>query len=539
MQIWPSLRAEVIPGYGDKDVVAKAFDTLRCFLERANKAGKEVSRDNQAVILANIMGNLDDLNSNLYEPSIRVALVCVSTDVEFVTQRLLPIFIMKLKEAPLRLKEETTTIESTTSTGTGVLKNYSGIETYIRVFDLFRDIFIAASSTSLHPTSSETNAKPKITLIDKKLCVVIHELVLNALDNISENYKEKFFELLRSALSVLKASIEVIDANGDEKIIERIHKHIKWLVYHDELDLTEMTVVILQHLAHTENQFTSGEIDFYMKNFTEQSEFIKQKILQNLLNLAQHSPLKCTIRNWLYSLAFDQNDRVSEETRFLVIEALNFLLQCLDREHIVELQHDTDLIKRYIHLLKTNYVGKEIDEHHHQHLSQITLGLSIIMRSLPADEQYRIAKSYLKDDYKLDRFTDAYMAKGMLGFLDSGHSLEEHLEPVLNDIIQFSLEHANHGVREIVHHLFCSITNKIHHQKQVDRDIIVRLKKRLITMLHEGKEDVIELLSWMAKGLLMCNFDEGVDIIEAVSNIRLLQLNSITSNNHSLIFLYF
>lgn len=492
-----------------------ALETLRSYLHKAKASGSDISHDQHILVLGNIIGNFEDINSNLYEPSIRVALICVETDTTFVTEKIIPTFIAKLQETPLLLtKEISTIIKSPTLTPavSNVSKNNFSIELHIRTFNLFKDIFQIIASTSLQSLPSTSN----INIIDKELCVTIFEIILNALEKIEQNYNTYFnMELLRSTLSVLTSSVEIIKANQNTQLNDRIHKHLKWLMYHHTLDLTDTTKILIEHLVQSEEQ-----IKVYMINFLEQQKFVKEKILKNLLPLGQKSPYTKTVQNWLYSLAFSKT--VSDEIRFLVIETLNNLLHSMDRQQIEDLQHDTDLIMKYINLLQTNYVDKDvktIDEKHHIQLSKITRGLSLVMKALPIDEQYQIAKSYLQNSYKLETFSDAYIAKGILGFLDTSHSLGEHLEPLLDDIIHFSLKHSSRTVREVAHHLLCSVTNKIHHTNQVDCSILSRLKNKLMTLLHEGKEESIELLSWLAKSLMMNGFDEGVDIIEAVSII--------------------
>lgn len=517
-QIWKALKNELIPGYGDKGVVLMALETLRTFLYKAKEAGSHISHDHQTLVLSNVIGNFDDINSNLYEPSIRVALICVNTDTEFVTERILPLFITKLQETPLSLTNEEATIIKPTSLSpatSNVLKNNFSIELHIRTYNLFIEIFQIATSTlvSLQSLPSTTS---NINIIDKALCETIYELVLNTLDKIEQSYDIYFnMELLRSTLSVLQASVEMIKRNQNTQLNGRIHEHLKWLIYHDSLDITDITKVLIEHLVQSEE-----EIKVYMTNFIEQQKFIKEKIMKNLLPLGQKSSYKKTVQNWLYSLAFSKT--VTDEIRFLAIETLNNLLLSMDREQITDLQHDSGLITKYIDLLQTNYANKDvdtIDESHHNHLSQITRGLSLVMKALPTDEQYEITKHYFENTYKLDTFSDAYIAKGILGFLDTSHSLGEHLEPLLDDIIHFSLNHSNRTVREVSHHLLCSVTNKIHHKNHVDCSILSRLKSKLLNLLHEGKETSIELLSWLAKSLMMNGFDEGVDIIEAVSII--------------------
>ncbi|KAM7362587.1 MMS19 nucleotide excision repair protein [Cochliomyia hominivorax] len=476
-QIWTALKSEVFPGSDNKDVVALALRTLRCILEQATAANKTtISHNYQTMILGTILTHLSDVKHRLFNPASLIALVCVSGDPVFATEKILNTFLLKLNETSAVLDDEQV----------------------MRVFNIISQIF------------SIISAKGEIVFkaINSNVCSQLHVVVIQKLRSFETCTNENINQdLLKTALSVLIESAPIISETNRALI----YKVLMELLTHDSIDL-EQTQTLLERLGALQPiELQSNCIDGCINNFSTYTNFVKEKILMNFLPLVRQMAFTERIMDLLYKQSFG-DDSITNDTRLLALKALNKLLQNEDERFIEDLQHNSELISKLINLAQNN---KNLDS---LVLSEISLSLSLIVQTLPISEQFMIATQYLYN-LNLQLATDLYIANGLLGFLHKDISLDDHFERLMEDLTQLSLMSEDEHVREVAHHLLCSLVNKIDYNNENNRNIVKRTIVRLKEAIKKENKKAVEALSWLAKGLVMRGSDDAGEIVEALADL--------------------
>ena len=420
------------------------------------------------MILGTILTHLSDVKHRLFSPASLIALVCVSGDPTFASEKILNTFLLKLHEI-------------------------SDSEQIIRIFKIIAQIFAILSA------KGDTVFKA----VDSDVCKQLHALVIEQLKSIESTPSENLnLDTLKAALEVLIESAPIID----EKNRALLYKILKLILTHDSLDLDQVQILLERLGALQPIELQSNCIDDCINNFATYSNFVKEKILFNLLPLVRQIAFTERIMDLLYKQSFGEN--ITNDVRVLAIKALNKLLQNEDERFIEDLQHNSELINKLVNLVQTN---KNLDTFV---LAEISLALSLIIRTLTISEQYMVVTEYL-NNLNLQLTADLYIAKGLLAFLHKDISLDDHFERLMDDLTQLSLTSSDEHVREVAHHLLCSLVNKIEYN-DANRGIIKRTIIVLKDTIKKGEKKAVEALSWLAKGLVMRGSDDVADIVEAV-----------------------
>lgn len=471
-QIWTALKSEVFPGSDNRDIVTLALRTLRCILEQA-ASNTILSHNYQTMILGTILTHLSDVKHRLFTPASLIALVCVSGDPIFASEKILNTFLLKLNEKSDSLDNEQ----------------------IVRIFKIIAQIFAIISA------KGETVFKA----LNSDICKQLHALVMEQLKSIECTSSENLnFDVLKAALGVFIESAPIID----EKNRALLYKILYLIITHESLGLNQVQILLERLGALQPIELQSNCIDGCINNFATYSNFVKEKILFNLLPLVRQIAFTERIMDLLYKQSFG-DETITNDVRVLALQALNKLLQNEDERFIVDLQHNSELIEKLVNLAKTN---KSLDS---LVLTEISLALSLIVRTLPISEQYMVATEHL-NNLNLQLTADLYVAKGLLGFLHKDISLDDHFDRLMDDLTQLSLTSSDEHVREVAHHLLCSLVNKIEYNES-NRGVIKRIIHVLKDTIRKGDKKAVEALSWLAKGLVMRGSDDVADIVEAVS----------------------
>lgn len=470
-QLWVALKSEVFPGSDNNDVVSKALRTLRCILEQATEAAKtDISHNYQTIILGTILPHLSDVNHRLFNPACLIALVCIAGDPVFASEKILNTFLIKLKDNPAD-------------------------DQCIRIYNIIAQIFNIIS------LKGETVYKA----IDSNICSQLHAHLISNLKKVETdtNFETINQDLLKVALTVLIECAPIIsEAN---RVL--VYKVLMSLLTHDILDF-EQTQILLERLGALQPiELQSNCIEGCIQNFSTFSNFVKEKILSNLLPLVRQIAFTERIMNLLYQQAF--GDDISIDVRLISLKALNRLLKMEDERFVEDLQHNSELIEKLTGLAQNNTnLNSAI-------LNEISRALSAIVQTLPLAEQYIVSTQYLYN-LNLQLESDLYVAQGLLGFLNKDISLDDHFERLLEELTKLSLESDNEEMREVAHHLLCSLVNKIEYNDN-NRNVIKRMITKLKGYIKKENKKAVEALSWVAKGLVMRGCDEAGEIVEAVS----------------------
>lgn len=435
------------------------------------------------MILGTILTHLSDVKHRLFNPASLIALVCVAGDPVFATEKILNTFLLKFNEIT------TTPLDD---------------EQILRIFNIISQIF------SIISTKGERIFKA----INSDVCTQLHVYVIQKLRSFETCTIETLNQdVLKSALNILIESAPIINETNRALL----YKVLMQLLTHDSLDL-EQTQTLLERLGALQPiELQSNCIDECIKNFANYTNFVKEKILMNFLPLIRQMAFSERIMDLLFKQSFG-GDSIPNDVRLLALKALNKLLQNEDEHFIEDLQHNSELISKLVHLAQNN---KNLDN---LVLAEISASLSLIVQTLAISEQFMVVTEYLYN-LNLQLTSDLYIAKGLLGFLHKDISLDDHFERLMNDLTELSLTSEDEHVREVAHHLLCSLVNKIDYSNSNNRCIVKRIIEKLKDAIKKENKKAVEALSWMAKGLVMRGSDDVGEIVEAVSTKYLLYCN--------------
>ncbi|KAL7727200.1 hypothetical protein ACLKA6_004464 [Drosophila palustris] len=472
-QIWQALKAETFPGSDNADVLRNALKALAELLKSASKV-PSISHNYQSIVLGVVLTHLTDFHQRLFHPATAIALMCVSGDASFAGDKILDTFQLKLKESELSLESD---------------------EQRIRFYHIISQVYKLAA------------LRDSLLQLDKGIVLPLQDDVIAALrlcEREDFDVKKQDLELQRSALGVLCECAPVLS----EAQRALVYKALVQLISHPDIDLN-FTALTVSLGALQPVELQSNFIDVCMRNFEIFSEFIKRKIYANLLPLMPQMAFTQRILDLVMTQVFSATS--AEPVRLLALEALNSLLDQEDQHFIVDLQQQSNLLHKLIVLAQQTAQLPEAS------LELIASALSRIMQQLPLSEQSAIVSEYLPG-LQLQLEAHLYVAKGLLGYLHKDISMDDHFERLLEDLTKLSLSSDNEELRGIAHHLLCSLVNKMDNNKS-NRDQVKHITDKLKAALKAGDERAVDLLAWIAKGLVVAGFEEAADIVGDLSEL--------------------
>lgn len=312
-------------------------------------------------------------------------------------------------------------------------------------------------------------------------------------------------DLKKACIAVLNECVVII--NEQNRAV--LYKVLVQLITHEKLDL-EFTHLLEQLGALYPIELQSNCIDVCIRNFSIFSNFIKRKTFKNFIPLVKQMAFNERILDLIMLHIFEPT--VEADVRLLALEAFNLLLvNESDSRFIEELQQNSNLIEKIIKLSNTiddsNIVNLSI-------LEQIAGILSLIVQHLTVSEQFAIASEYLPK-LNLQKAADLYITKGLLGFLHQDISMDDHFESLLNDLSVLSLTSDKAELRQVAHHLLCSLVNKIEYNDS-NKCTLHTVLKKLKEEIKRDNVKAVEVLSWIAKALMMRGLEEAGEIVEDV-----------------------
>ncbi|XP_075146935.1 MMS19 nucleotide excision repair protein [Haematobia irritans] len=470
-QIWTALKSEVFPGSDNTEVITQALRTLRCILEQPTLAGKpEISHNFQTIILGTILPQLNDVNHRLFNPAATIALVCVAGDPVFAGDKILNTLLIKLKDDSSPVNDDQC----------------------IRIYNIIAQIFNIVS----------LKGESVYKAINADICSQLHGHIIAKIGKIETDVNQ---DLLKIALSVLIECAPMI--NEVNRVL--VYKALMALLIDDRMDLQQTQPLVERLGALHPIEVQSNCIDGCIRNFGIFSNFVKQKILTNLLPLVRQMAFADRIMNLLYQQIFGAD--VHNDVRLLALEALNQLLKNEDKRFIADLQHNSELIEKLVDLAQNN---KNLTS---ATFAQISKALNAIIQTLSVSEQYIVATQYLYNlNLKLE--SDLYVVQGLLGFLNQEISLDDHFERLIDELTELSIQSDNEEMRKVAHHLLCSLVNKIDYNDN-NRGILKKAIAKLKDYIKKENKKAVEALSWIGRGLVMRGCDEAGEIVEALSEL--------------------
>ncbi|XP_055853165.1 MMS19 nucleotide excision repair protein [Episyrphus balteatus] len=460
-QIWPALKLEIFPGPDNQDILNAGLRTLRSILERASE-DPTVSQNYQTIILGTVLPHLNDMHQRLFNPSTAIALVCVSGDAKFASEKILNSFLLKLhSDEDLSFQDK------------------------LQIFYILAQVFkLCTLRNAMRQISSNITSE-------------LHAEFLKELKN-----EASPLDLKKAALACLNESFA--STTQGNRIL--VYQSLVQILTSDDLEIDLKD--ILKHITELDPKELQTEcVDKIIRNFPIFSPFVKRKIYNNFLHLIKFKAFSQTVYDLIFSNIFE-ND--SPEVRLIALDALVTLLQQENTAFIKDLQMNESLIGRIFSLVQSGVLSLEI-------LERCAAVLSLIMKHLPVAEQYMIITEYLPK-LNLQLVSDLFLTKGLLGFMHESITIDEHFENLANDLIQLSLTNDNEILRKVCHHLLCSLFNKME-DSETNRGILNRIIHKLKEEIKQNKHKAVEILSWIGKGLNILGHELMGDIIETIAEL--------------------
>lgn len=351
-----------------------------------------------------------------------------------------------------------------------------------------------------------------LDLIEKILEILSNKKVLKDLDG----------ELL---INIQTELIKFLDTT-DNKIL---HKTFNCLEKLSEFVIADNRSIIyckINQIIHLKSDIDVQIIPIIVQFAEKYSNEVYMKIVKNLLendikksisfaNTNEIYKLICALINVEFFSNYSINfifDQLFQRNNYDILEIFNDFLRNHNQVQSTDLNYTLykkyHIIQRSIDFVRNN---SNIDTNNLLKLSKI---LNSVVHRLSIEDQIDIVNIYIKQ-LKLQDKNDFFIASGILGNLSPQTNLTEYYEILVTDLTNIALTTDDDQIRETCHHIICGLINKS------DTDTHKHVIKNIVTFLkNEIKKDdkrAVELLSWIAKGLLMKGDNDAAEIIADVS----------------------
>lgn len=461
--IWSTLKVELLPG-SNKDVTFTALNTLQGLIKNV-AVDDTICTNMLTTIFDTIVESLADVDARLFIPSTAVALVCARGNqlaAKIVSNKVLPIFLTQIRINSDKIVQRCTLIDFVTK--------------FLVVCD----------------ENGNLNEMMETSIID----TIQRELLLAILDTQSNQ------DLLVAGLNSLTKISAVISKDNRLTVYEAINKYLN----------SEDDIINVKPLLKTFAKAYSDEVqEKVLSHLLKETDFsknlkISNKIFESLCVLINVPCLRNEILTFIFKSVFDG----PSEIQFLALDNLRKLLETTESSEIInELSIKYNIVDQFVKFVhSTNNLSSDS-------LYQISIILRLVVKSLDANAQQEIVKTYLAK-MNLQNTQDLYLTSGILGFLEKSIDLEDHFDHIVSELTQLALISTDKKLLQIVHHLLCSLFNKADEsalKKSVLKRTIDYLKQKII----KGDKKAVEILSWIAKGLLTSGHTDAAELVESVS----------------------
>lgn len=466
--IWQGLKLELMPGGGNKEIFELALEATKQ-LVAFTQADSKVGELFLTTIFMNVMGNISNVASKMFESGIHVALACANASPEsadFVAKKLLPMTLMQLNSDTVTEQHKISLIDI-----------------------LSRTMLICKSKAIMGRIDHEL-----VGAVQKQFVQILaQESDTSELKTIALSFIAKIPEAVvdENRFVVYSTIIHVLLSSNDERLdVEDCF--YQFAVHYG----VEVENVIIDKLVAKkyETVSTSTERVFHALAKLIPVESVKEKILKFFMHLAfgesTHEGIVILALNTLEMvLETPQGKPIAEELN----EQYKFIDKCVTLAHKESASHSSDLLYALSNTMKS------------------------MMKQLPPEKQKLIVGNYLPL-MKLNKTNDLYLTSGILGYLDEKVSLEDHFESLVEDLTKLAMENDDENIKLLSKQLLCSLFNRMpddeHH-----RNVLIKLLKFLRKELKNHNEKVVGILSWIGKGLLARGHPEAGEIVEDIADL--------------------
>ncbi|XP_037041244.1 MMS19 nucleotide excision repair protein homolog [Bradysia coprophila] len=460
--IWLALKVELLPGTS-KDVTVAALNTLQELIK--NVAVDEATGSNLlTTIFDTILQSLADVDARLFIPSTAVALVCArgnTFSAKIVSSKVLPVFLTQI-----RINSEKTVQRCT-------------------LIDFVAKFLVVCN----------VNGKLNEVIEPGVMDTIQRELLLCIMDTQSNQ------DLIEVGVNSFTKISAFVSPDNRVTVYDAIQKYL------GRNDGDVDVKPLLKEFANVNPIEVHDKVVSRLLNDTDFSKDpkVSNKIFDALCVLIGVPELREEILKFIFKSAFD----MGSATQLLALQNLRKLLETTQTsELLVELSAKYKIVDQFVQFVHNNpALDSDI-------LYQISIILRLVVQSLDAKAQQDIVKTYLTK-MNLQTTQDLYLTSGILGFLDDTIDLEDHFDHIVSELTKLALLSADKKLTQIAHHLLCSLFNRAD-ESELKKSVLKRTISFLKEEIVKGDKKAVEILSWIAKGLMVRGHTDAAELVESI-----------------------
>lgn len=452
-----------MPG-SNKDVTFAALNTLQELIKNV-AVDEAICTNLLTTVFDTILESLADVDARLFIPSTAVALVCARGNQvasKIVSSKVLPVFLTQIRINSEKVVQRCTLIDFVTK-------------------------FLVVCSE---------NEKLNQAIDSNVMDTIQRELLLCILDTQTNQ------DVIVVGLNSLTKIAAVISKDNRLSIYEAINKYLN----RDD-DSIDVKPILKEFAKVYPNEVHDKVVNQLLNGIgCSKTSTISNKVFESLCVLINVPDLRDEILKFIFKSIFD----VTMSTQLLALENLRKLLETTESNELLhELFNKHNIIDQLIKFVHSNNTLSS------DSLYEISIILRLVVQSLDSNAQQDIVKTYLTD-MNLQNIQDLYLTSGILGFLEDSIDLEDHFEHIVSELTKLALTSNDKKLTQIAHHLLCSLFNKADEsalKKSVLKRTIAYLKEEIV----KGDKKAVEILGWIAKGLLTRGHSDAAELVESVS----------------------
>ncbi|KAL5273707.1 MMS19 family protein [Megaselia abdita] len=453
-QLWLQLKNQLLSGTDNSEVMSSALKALLKLLENAtNSTDQSLSKSYQTQVLGTILPILGDANHRLFNAASSVALVCVSADPAFASEKILSSFYLILEGDSCKTEEKTKILAISSQ--------------------IFRICSVKKSLKSINtPETEKLHARFLELLKDKETSLSVLLCLQECLPIVNEDFRKAMYSHMIQVLT-----------NDDEEV--------------------DISTILWNFAKFYPQELHSECIEKVLRNLPIFQLSVKAKIYQNLSSLVNIEHFEKPLLETLLFNIFE-NPSINEQ-----ILALNALEEVLSKSNSVSKLDENFCIVESILKNATKASNVEV-------LENFMKIICLVVKNCSLEEQIELTGKYLPN-LNLNSTSDLYLTKGLLGNLHKDVSMDEHFEKLITDLMNTSLKSDDEGARKVAHLLICSLVNKVESKsanKSYIRKIVAFIKeeikkgdKKAVELLSwiakgllvKGDEDAADIVEDLAK----------------------------------------
>lgn len=353
------------------------------------------------------------------------------------------------------------------------------------------DKILCSFLLTLEKEQCENEEKIKILTISSqlfKICASKDDLKsINTSE--TEKIHKKFIEFLKddeTLLPVLLCFQECLPIVRED-FRKVIYSRMVQLLSNDSEEI-DISCVLMSFGKHFPEELHSECIEKVLRNLPIFQLSVKVNIYKNLSHLINIVNFEKPVMDTLLANIFENP---SEDDNILALNALEDVLS--KSNSVSKLEKTFNIVEKIL-----KYAANASNVMILENFMKI---LCLIVKNCSVEEQTELTRKYLPG-LSLTNKSDLYVTNGLLGNLEKEVAVDEHFEKLITDLMNTSLKSDDEGARKVAHLLICSLINKIESKSKTKnsiRKIVVFIKEEI----KKGDKKAVELLSWIAKGLLV------------------------------------